>query len=182
MTLSLFYMDLVTYTADSFWYQFCFCCGSLWWSVQFICTHIRPPGQWKQIIITFEGSNLFPVAYALPYPFPPPFPHTHTRTRTHTDMKCSPTNVTSCCSCTCSYKGTLWWQHCYQTFQEIWLTSSCTTSKKHTLSSSYSVYHCHLFRYKIRLKRTQRAETSSRRSTVFVVSTIRIAFFTCSFK
>ena len=126
--------------------------------------------------------KLVPSSLRVAVPLPPPFPHTHTRTRTHTDMKCSPTNVTSCCSCTCSYKGTLWWQHCYQTFQEIWLTSPCTTSKKHTLSSSYSVYHCHLFRYKIRLKRTQRAETSSCRSTVFVVSTIRIAFFTCSFK
>ena len=56
------------------------------------------------------------------------------------------------------------------------VTSGCT------LSSSYGVYHCHLFRYKIHFKRTQRAETSSCRSTVFVVSTIRIAFFTCSFK
>ena len=42
-------------------------------------------------------------------------PHTHTRThtrthaRTHTRMKRSSTNVTSCCSCTCSYKDTLRW-------------------------------------------------------------------------
>ena len=65
--------------------------------------------------------------------------------------------------------------------REIWLASSGTTSKKHTLSSSYGVYHCPLFRYKIHLKRTQRPETSSFRSAVFIVSTIRIAFSTCSF-
>ena len=55
-------------------------------------------------------------------------------------------------------------------------------SVKNTLSSSYGVYHCHLFRYKIHLKRTQRAETSSGCSAVFVVATIRIALKCLSLK
>ena len=53
--------------------------------------------------------KLVPSSLRVAVPLPPPFPHTHTRTRTHTHMKCSPTNVTSGCSRTCSYKGTLWW-------------------------------------------------------------------------
>ena len=54
--------------------------------------------------------------------------------------------------------------------------------QKHTLSSPYGVYHCHLFRYKIHLKRSQRAETSSCCSAVFVVATIRIALKCLSLK
>ena len=38
-----------------------------------------------------------------------------------------------------------YWIICFyvSTFQEIWLATSGTNSKKHTLSSSYGVYHCH---------------------------------------
>ena len=54
--------------------------------------------------------NLVPSSLRVAVPLPPPLPpHTHAHAHTHTHMKCSPTNVTSGCSRTCSYKGTLWW-------------------------------------------------------------------------